>query len=147
MGLMDGYDYDIDLSATKKKRFRINGDNDKILELNTSDMGIVARLEEAYPKLEDKMKEISQMDDSTRGYSSKLRAADEEMSDMIDYIFAANVSELCKDGGTMYDPYNGTYRFEHIISTFIQQYENNLQAEYKKIQERLRKHTGKYTGK
>ena len=31
---------DLNLSAIKKKRFRINGDSNKILELNTSDLSI-----------------------------------------------------------------------------------------------------------
>ena len=42
---------DIDLSAIKKKRFRINGDSSKILELNTSDLSISSRLSAAYERL------------------------------------------------------------------------------------------------
>ena len=42
---------DIDLSPTKKKSFRIDGDNSRIIYLNTSDVNIAIRLEELYPKL------------------------------------------------------------------------------------------------
>ena len=35
------FDGDIDLSAIRKKRFRIDGDNNRFIELNTSDMNIL----------------------------------------------------------------------------------------------------------
>ena len=44
---------DIELGSLRKQRFRINGDNNRILELNTSDMGIITRLSELYPKLQE----------------------------------------------------------------------------------------------
>ena len=42
---------DIDLSVTRRKVFRINGDNSKLIYLNTSDLGIFSRLNEEYPEL------------------------------------------------------------------------------------------------
>ena len=49
---------DIDLSVTERKRFRIDGDNNRILYLNTSDMGMVTRLEEAENQLTTIQKDI-----------------------------------------------------------------------------------------
>ena len=37
------------------------------------------------------------------------------MRELIDFIFQANVSSVCADDGTMADPLNGQFRFEHII--------------------------------
>ena len=50
---------DIDLSVTERKRFRIDGDNNRILYLNTSDMGMVTRLEEAENQLTTIQKDIT----------------------------------------------------------------------------------------
>lgn len=146
---------DVDLSVIKKKKFRINGDNTKILELNVSDMGILSRLDEAYPKLmdlQDKVAELAEMNDADgedrellATTASKLNEIDGEMRKILDFIFDSNVSEVCGSEGSMYDPIDGTFRYEHIISTLTKLYENNLNTEFKKMKDRVNKHTAKYT--
>ena len=44
---------DLDLSVTKKKKFRFDKDDKRILELNVSDMTILGRISETYPKLNE----------------------------------------------------------------------------------------------
>lgn len=146
---------DVDLSVIKKKKFRINGDNTKILELNVSDMGILSRLDEAYPKLislQDKVAELAEMSSADgedrellASTASKLTEIDGEMRKILDFIFDSNVSEICGSEGSMYDPIEGTFRYEHIISTLTKLYENNLNSEFKKMKDRVNKHTAKYT--
>ena len=145
---------DVDLSIIKKKKFRINGDNTKILELNVSDMGIVSRLNDAYPKLmslQDKVSaigDINEEEDDMKMLSttaSKLKEIDTEMREILDFIFQSNVSEICGSEGSMYDPIEGTFRYEHIISTLVKLYENNLTTEFNKMKENISKHTAKYT--
>lgn len=146
---------DVDLSVIKKKKFRINGDNSKILELNTSDMGIVTRLDESYQKLIDLQNSVASLADDVKdedndretlsSTANKLNKIDGEMRELLDYIFQSNVSEICGSEGSMYDPINGTFRYEHIISTLIKLYENNLSKEFNKMKQNISKHTAKYT--
>jgi len=146
---------DVDLSVIKKKKFRINGDNSKILELNTSDMGIVTRLDESYQKLIDLQNSVASLADDVKdedndretlsSTANKLNTIDGEMRELLDYIFQSNVSEICGSEGSMYDPINGTFRYEHIISTLIKLYENNLSKEFNKMKQNISKHTAKYT--
>ena len=145
---------DLDLSVIRKKRFRINNDDSKILELNTSDMTVVTRLDEVYGKLEELVEnakkvaeETGDTDSELTKMSNQLKAIDKDMRDLVDYIFNAPVSKICADDGSMYDPFNGTYRFEHIIDTLTKLYEQNLNSEYKKMRARVTKHTAKYTKK
>lgn len=157
---------DLDFSPIRKKRFRIDGDDDRILELNTSDMNIVTRLSEADPKLKEIQTTVAQLqatldettkDDteqadgegekSTRSIAKvavKLRKADEEMRKLLDYIFDAPVSEVCSPSGNMYDPIGGEFRYEHIMNILINLYEDNLREETKKISARAQKYTSKY---
>ena len=143
---------DIDLSPIKKQSFRINGDNDKMLELNTSDMNIVVRLNKIYPKLKklaDEAVELSKtdMDNTEEGlneFATKLESIDDKMSKLVDELFDANVSAVCKDGGSMYDPFNGTFRYEHIIGTLAGLYTNNFSKEFDLMKQRVNKHTSKY---
>jgi hypothetical protein len=152
---------DLDLSVTRKKRFRFDKDNNRIVELNTSDMNILARMSEAYPKLTEQQKkaanlmegiEIKDEDVDNENLvkevatiSERLKAIDQEMRDLIDFMFNAPVSDVAAPDGSMYDPYEGSFRFEYIITLLSKQYENNLQAEFNKMSKQMEKHTAKYT--
>ena len=153
----DMIDGDIDLSETRKKRFRINGDNSKILEINVADMNTIVRLQEDYPKLMDlahKVIAIRENEDSEEVAEDELnrmadaiKSIDKEMRNLVDHIFNTNVSEVCAADGSMYDLFNGVFRFEHIIDKIGALYSNNLSNEIKAISARVQKHTSKYTGK
>lgn len=150
---------DINLSGIRKKRFRIDGDNDRILELNTSDLNIIVRLREAYPQLVElsneafkKWPETTPEDEEVDFMSDPnitatvelLKETDAKMRELIDYIFDSNVSEVCAPNGSMYDPINGKLRYEHIIECMSNLYETNITSEVKKISKRVEKHTDKY---
>lgn len=150
---------DIDLSATKKKKFRINGDKNKILELNTSDMNITSRLSTSYKRLTSYMNEVANTLQSVPDDESEITAEQEElvqkeladidakMRKEMDYIFDAPVSDTCCDGGSMYDPFDGMFRFEHIIEALANLYTNNLSSEFAKMRKRIDVKTSKYTKK
>ncbi len=151
---------DLSLDVIRKKRFRIDGDDSRILELNTSDLNILARLKEAYPKLvqlaNDAFQNLPNVDGNAEDYNfmtdeataeviEALKKADAEMRKLVDYIFNSNVSELCAVDGSMYDPINGKFRFEHIIDTLAELYETDVSKEMTTLSNRVRKHTDKYT--
>ena len=150
---------DIDLSVIRKKRFRINGDNNKILELNTSDLNIISRLTKAYERLQKDMEEVGNVlsklpdDDSEiteageKELEEQLATIDASMKKEIDFIFDAPVSEVCSDGGSMYDPFEGSFRYEHIIEAILKLYERNLDKEFNKMKKRVSTKTSKYTKK
>lgn len=147
---------DIDLSVTKRKQFRIDGDDNRILELNTSDMSILSRINSSYKDIDTLAKKAMSIstDDNgesesvkTEEFAKTLEEIDSEMRKLVDYIFDSNVSEVCAPEGTMYDMFNGEFRFEHIIDTLIKLYENNLDKEYKLMTKNVKKHTDKYTRK
>ena len=145
---------DIDLSAIQKKRFRINGDNSKILELNTSDMRIASRLKESYPRLNTLMDEVADefnnIPDDVDDEETLTKVADAvdkidgTMREEIDYIFDANVSEVCGSDGSMWDPIDGMFRYEHIIDKLAKLYENNLDKEFADMKRRVETKAGKY---
>ena len=150
----------IDLEVTKKKKFRINGDADKVLELNISDMNIVTRLKTILPKLQDLQKEANEKIDAVAitpdsdddleaitGLADALVDIDTKMRNLIDELFDSNVSELCAPDGSMYDPFAGEFRYEHIISVIGDLYATNISEEFDKMSKRISKRTAKYTKK
>lgn len=147
---------DIDLSEIRKKRIRIDGDDNRIVEINISDMGVMDRLQNAYNQLlslaneyhlaeeeetsEDKDTEIAKIIET-------LKDLDVKMRELVDYVFNANVSEMCVQDGTMADPVNGQFKFEYIIEKFLALYDKNFDMEFKKMSKSVSKHTTKYTRK
>lgn len=153
---------DINLEVSKKKKFRINGDNSKMLELDVTDIGIISRLKDAYPKLKKIEAEVRDILTSTDNvdvmgdegaekalqvYSDALEKCDNKMRSLVDELFGSNVSEVCASDGSMYKLHNGKFRYEHIIETLSNLYENNMNQEFAKLQARVQAKTSKYTGK
>lgn len=151
---------DLDLSVTKRKKFRFDRDDSRTVEVNTSDMNLMQRMNVAYPKLqalqEKSMKVTEGLSVNTNEsetnaihdlatMAERLSAIDTEMRELIDYMFDADVSKAAAPDGSMYDPFNGSFRYEHIIAIMMKQYEDNLQSEFSKMEKQLRKHTDKYT--
>lgn len=148
---------DVNISAIRRKRFRINGDSNKILELNTSDINITSRLSSAYERLTKHMEEVGNIlsslpedaigEEQEKLVRENLDKIDAEMKKEVDYIFDAPVSEVCCDDGSMYDPFEGMFRFEHIIDAITKLYETNLNSEFSKMKRRVSAKTSKYTKK
>lgn len=151
---------DLDLSSIQKKKFRINGDDSKMLELNTSDMAIISRIDEAYPKLEKLQKDaITAFADTDtteneengtnaiKEFSDTLTKIDSNMRELVDYIFDSNVSEICADAGSMYDPLGGKFRYEHIIETLVKLYQDEISNEFNAFKNRVNNKASKYTKK
>lgn len=145
----------IDLSATRKQRFLVKvDDTERYLELNTSDLSTVTRLQEAYPQLQaldEKVhgiatKEYGSEEEQMQGLGVDLKEVDTEMRKLVDYIFDTNASEMCAPFGSMYDPFDGHMRWEIIVENLVSLYDSKLSNEMGKIKARTKLHTQKYTG-
>lgn len=148
---------DVKLGFVEKKKFRIEGDNNRILELNVSDLNIMSRLKEGYPKLNDLFAEakskIESIPEDIDGidlistFADRLEEIDKEMREIIDFIFDANVSQVCAPSGNMYDPVAGSFRYMHIIDVVSTLYTNGLNAEFNKMKNRVERRASKYSNK
>lgn len=159
------------ISLSSRKRYTIDDDPNRVISLDTTDMNIVVRFDEAYPQILDlateatnRISAISTKDEvdnetgdeedeenpnrKTEDLSTILKDIDRRMRDKMDYIFASPISDVCEPTGNMFDPVcDGQFRFEHIIWVLGKLYETNFTAEFDKMQKRLKKHTEKYTSK
>ena len=142
---------DINLNRIGKKRIRIDGDDSRILELNTSDLGIFGRLQKSEEDITQLTKEAmknwpEEADKDSFEISAKIfKEVDTRMREILDFIFDAPVSELCAPSGTMFDPINGKLRYEHIMEIIGSLYESDITTEVDKMSARVKKHTDKYT--
>lgn len=154
MGLVnDEKVIDISIPEVEKTRFRVNGDNDKILELNTSDPNVLTRLNKGYKelvKLTDKVASLK-YDENEENASDKLADAledlDNQMKAQLDYIFDAEVGKVLAGNSSMYSIRDGKFRFETVIETLGNLYENSFNKEFEAMRKRVAKRTSKYIGK
>jgi len=143
---------DLDLGAIEKKRIRINGDNTKIIYINPSDLNIFARFNEAYPKLKELEEEMTTLglesedptEEEMSAFVESLKSIDQKMREYVNFIFDTDVCTACADGGSMYDPFDGKMRYEHILEALSGLYESNFTSEIKKMRARVSKYTSKY---
>jgi len=141
---------DLSIPEVQKTRFRINGDNDKILELDTADPNILARLNKGYKDLIKLAEKMSSLDYEGEGEeaNSKLAQAledlDNQMKERLDYIFDANVGKVLAGNTSMYSIKDGKFRFETVIETIGNLYEKGFNKEFEAMRKRMGKHTSKY---
>ena len=147
MGLTEKPIVDIKLDGIDRTRFRINGDSNAIIELDLSDLNISDRLEKGLTQLDEYVAELAKLPKDDENLSNVLKDVDNKMRESIDYIFSYPVSEVCAKYGTMFDLKDGKFRYESIIDGLTKLYTNNLNEEYKKLNNRIKKHTAKYTAK
>ena len=137
---------DIDLSEIQKKKFRLDRDNNRVIELNTSDITVINRLEEIYPKMLKLVDEAQLEGDSeTDDALATLLGINKKMKELLDYAFDSEVADKACPTGTLFDPINGKFRFEYIIEKLVNLYDENFSRELALMQKRVNKHTSKYT--
>ena len=149
---------DVDLGFVEKKKFRIAGDYNRMLELNVSDLNVLVRLKSGYSKLqklfEKAQKKVAAIPDApenaTEGLdviADTLKEIDDEMRSIVDEIFDANVSQTVAPSGNMFDPVGGQYRFERVLDIVTNLYQSGLNAEFKKMKNKVESKANKYTSK
>lgn len=131
-----------------KKRFTIDGDESRVIEIDTSDFGIVTRYKESMAKIDEFAKKHSDIsgDSTLEDVADKLAEMDNGICDIIDFIFGAKVARTILNGASAFSPVGDKYKFEQIILVLLDQCEADIKKSAEKINKaHVTKHTGKYT--
>lgn len=144
---------DIKIGGIGRKRFRINGDDNMIISLDTSDFNIVTRLEKSYDELQElcsqAVKKLSGAKEEAENFSETAEALSElndKMKKIINYIFDSDVCSVCVGNAALYDiTETGELRFETIIMCLCGLYEDAIKKNSEKMIGRFKAHTAKYT--
>lgn len=143
----------IDIDIREKERFTINGDENKVIELNTADMSIISRYSVAIPKLNalaDRMDNLAvegDSDEDIEAFGKEFEDINNGVREVINEIFDYDICSVCAKDGSMFDLSNGEYRFIVIIDTLFSLYDKTITEESKKLQKRIKSHTAKYLPK
>lgn len=143
---------DFDLSLNTRKTIRIDGDDNRIIKLNTADMGIIERIQQLSERMSELAKEFVSVKydenldekESTDELVNQINKIDGEMRSIIDDLFQSPICDVCVPDGTMFDIHNGEFMYEILIDRLLTLYADTIQDETQKVITRMRKHTDKY---
>lgn len=145
------------LGLPKKKEYAIDGDETRVIALDTSDVGIIARWHtfQAWANAAnarvnelvkvDALETDEAKDEAVNAFTAEFAALDAEMREHINLLFDADVCTAIVGNGSVLRPVNGVALWEQIVDAIVPLYEKDILKEVEKSRARMEKHTKKYS--
>lgn len=138
--------------------FTIDGDKDKKIYLYTNDMGIIGRIQETVPKINELESKYVKLyldtsdntkteDEQIREFSDGIKSIDADLRDCINYIFDYDVCSVILPSGTMVNLKDGEYIFSIIVSSLLELYSDTIVEETEKLVAKMKKRADKYVNR
>ena len=124
------------------KSFAINNDESRVIKFNPSDMSILHRVEETLANVEKEMKKYEE-----KKFDGKTeKKISEFICGQIDYIFNSKVSDAVFNGTSPLSTIKGVPYYVRFIEAVKPIIEEEILAERKASEEKIKKYTEKYKG-
>ena len=139
-----------DLSFDEEyKEFSINGDENRVIRFNPSDMAIIKRLEEAKNKISESMaiKDDIELDnegkpvDSLENYSKVISHIDNVIKEQINYIFDSDVANVVFGNQSPLANIKGKPLYERFMESVMPEIKKAVEEEAKESRKRVEKYT------
>lgn len=139
------------IGAPKLKRFAVDGDESRVIEIDPGDTGIVARwaaVESWFRETEQTLDGINVEDGNeaqAREFAALYARIDEEAREKVNYLFASDVcTPVAGPTGSMMRTVDGQPLFMVVLDALLPLYEAEVRKEQEKTDARIKKHTAKY---
>ncbi|MCM1508530.1 MAG: hypothetical protein NC177_15575 [Ruminococcus flavefaciens] len=113
------------------KRLAINGDENRVIVVNPTDVGIVARYREKLPDIETISENSAESPD----------VLDKKIREFIDYIIGSQVSEIVFGKTNCLSMSGGQTIFENFLTAYMEYMKPEIKAEYELSKKRVEKYT------
>lgn len=121
------------------KRLSINGNENRIITINPTDIAVIKRYNEVIPQLDElseKYKEVPQ--EKTVEIISEL---DKKAREIIDYIIGFPVAETVFGTANCLSYAGGQTIFENFLTAYMEYMKPEIKAEYERSKKRIKKYT------
>lgn len=121
------------------KRLAINGDENRIITINPTDIAVIKRYNEVIPQLDrlsEKYKDVPQ--EKTVEIISEL---DKKAREIIDYIIGFPVAETVFGTANCLSYAGGQTIFENFLTAYMEYMKPEIKAEYERSKKRIKKYT------
>ena len=116
------------------KRLAINGDENRVIVVNPTDVGIVARYREKLP-------EIKKLSAETENFEEIPHILDKKVREFVDYIIGLPVSETVFGKTNCISMAGGQTIFENFLTAYMEYMKPEIKAEYERSKKRVEKYT------
>ena len=131
------------------KEFSINGDENRVIRFNPSDLAIIKRLEEAKNKISESMaiKDDIELDnegkpvDSLENYSKVISHIDNVIKEQINYIFDSDVADVVFGNQSPLANIKGKPLYERFMESVMPEIKKAVEEEAKESRKRVAKYT------
>ena len=131
------------------KEFSINGDENRVIRFNPSDMAIIKRLEEAKNKISESMaiKDDIELDNegkpinSLENYSKVISHIDNVIKEQINYIFDSDVANVVFGNQSPLANIKGKPLYERFMESVMPEIKKAVEEEAKESRKRVAKYT------
>ena len=131
------------------KEFSINGDVNRVIRFNPSDLAIIKRLEEAKNKISESMniKDDIELDnegkpvDSLENYSKVISHIDNVIKEQINYIFDSDVANVVFGNQSPLANIKGKPLYERFMESVMPEIKKAVEEEAKESRKRVEKYT------
>ena len=139
----------INLNLSTKKKFTLDGDPDRVIELDISDINIIDRATIAFRNIEKLQADwealpvpgdIEGEDDNLaerfseiEDFSEKFSEIENKLKQEINFMFDSDISDTIFGTSSPFSIINGKFKFQHTVDVLMSLYENQIQSDIKKI--------------
>lgn len=116
------------------KRLAINGDENRVIVVNPTDVAIVARYREKLPEIESLSAETEDSEEIPEILDKKVR-------EFVDYIIGSPVSEIVFGKTNCISMAGGQTIFENFLTAYMEYMKPEIKAEYERSKKRVEKYT------
>ena len=122
------------------REYTINGDEKRVIKVNTSDFSIIDRWLSAEQDIKDYVDKVGEVDADEDGLKV-IGELKQFIYDKIDYIFNAKVSDIVFNGANPLSTSGGVMLFERFLDAFMPVIQKDLNDEQKKSEKRIKTYT------
>lgn len=116
------------------KRLAINGDENRVIVVNPTDIGVLSRYKEKSPEFEKLSAESGNSEEIPDILDKKVR-------EFVDYIIGSPVSEIVFGKTNCLSMSGGQTVFENFFTAYMEYMEPEIKAEYERSKNRIKKYT------
>ena len=135
----------IDFNSGNYKEYAINGDENRVIRINVSDVGIITRIQDAMSKADHIAGEVSERE-KNEDKTQLLREYDQRARNMVNDIFGSDVCTVALGGVNVFSMgSNGKpvlFNFlEALLAVVVQEIKSTQRAAQIKLEEKVEKYT------
>lgn len=152
----------ITFEVNTREKFFVDGDENRVIELDVNDVNLVNRLTDAVPKMKELDKRWTELNKSANAiqigedvaenleevnnFSATFKSIETEIRTILDDTFdSPGMSDTILGTTSAFSPANGKFKYEQIIDVLVGLYETNIKKEAEKFNRtKVKKKTAKY---